>query len=43
MTTEVRQDDTKVPTTIDEIRATVKTRYGAAAQRVTEGATVGAS
>ena len=43
MTIEARHDDTKVPTTLDEIRATVKARYGAAAQRVTEGATVGAS
>src|SRR5690242_20104090 len=43
MTTEPPHDDTKVPATIEEIRATVKTRYGAAARRVAEGATVGAS
>jgi arsenite methyltransferase len=34
--------DTKVPTTLDEIRATVQARYGAAAQRVTDGTTAGA-
>src|SRR5512140_866985 len=28
----------KMPTTLDEIRATVKARYGAAAQQVTESA-----
>ena len=42
MTTQARHDDTQVPTTLEEIRATVKARYGAAAQRVTKGATVGA-
>src|SRR5215203_3948698 len=35
--------ETKVPTTIDEIRATVQARYGAAAQRVADGDTRGAS
>src|SRR5439155_9013774 len=35
--------DSKMPTTLDEIRATVQARYGAAAQRVVDGATVGAS
>jgi SAM-dependent methyltransferase len=34
---------TEVPTTLDEIRATVQARYGAAAQRVADGATTGAS
>jgi len=43
MTTEARRDETKVPTTLDEIRATVQARYGAAAQRVADGATTGAS
>src|SRR5688572_16152194 len=43
MTTEARQEETKVPATLEEIRATVRERYGAAAQRVAEGATVGAS
>ena len=33
----------KMPTTLEEIRATVQERYGAAAQRVTDGATAGAS
>ena len=33
----------KMPTTLEEIRATVQARYGAAAQRVADGATVGAS
>ena len=42
MTTD-RQDPTKVPETLEEIRATVRARYGAAAQRVADGATVGAS
>ena len=36
-------NDSKVPTTLDEIRATVQARYGAAAQRVADGATTGAS
>src|SRR5690349_9179343 len=31
-------DTTKVPTTLDEIRATVQSRYGATAQRVADGA-----
>ncbi|HEX4684773.1 MAG TPA: arsenite methyltransferase [Gemmatimonadaceae bacterium] len=35
--------DSKMPTTIDEIRATVQARYGAAAQRIADGATVAAS
>lgn len=33
---------TKVPTTLDEIRATVQARYGATAQRVADGALPGA-
>jgi SAM-dependent methyltransferase len=41
MTTEARENPTKVPTTLEEIRATVQARYGSAAQRVTEGATAG--
>jgi len=36
-------DATKVPTTLDEIRSTVQARYGAAAQRVADGATTGAA
>jgi arsenite methyltransferase len=32
-----------MPTTLDEIRATVQARYGQAAQRVADGATTGAS
>jgi len=32
-------DTTKVPPTLDDIRATVQARYGATAQRVTDGAT----
>jgi arsenite methyltransferase len=43
MTTELQQDPAKMPTTLEEIRTTVQARYGAAAQRVAEGATVGAS
>ena len=34
---------TTVPTTLDELRATVQARYGAAAQRVADGTTSGAS
>jgi ubiquinone/menaquinone biosynthesis C-methylase UbiE len=41
MTTEARENPSKVPTTLEEIRATVQARYGSAAQRVTEGATAG--
>ncbi|HEU4643245.1 MAG TPA: arsenic resistance N-acetyltransferase ArsN2 [Gemmatimonadaceae bacterium] len=37
MTTESKQDPTKVPTTLDEIRATVRSRYGATALRVVDG------
>jgi SAM-dependent methyltransferase len=33
----------KMPTTLEEIRATVQARYGAAAQRVADGATTGVS
>ena len=36
-------DAPKVPSTIEEIRATVQARYGAAAQRVADGATTGSS
>jgi len=43
MTTEARQEETKVPVTLEGIRATVRERYGAAAQRVAEGATAGTS
>jgi len=43
MTTKARQEETKVPVTLEGIRATVRERYGAAAQRVAEGATAGAS
>ncbi len=47
MTTIAAHDEvtapTKVPTTLDEIRATVQARYGATAQRVTDGVVVGAS
>jgi len=43
MTTKADEGSTKMPTTLEEIRATVQARYGAAAQRVAEGATVGAS
>jgi arsenite methyltransferase len=38
MSSTTRQDTTKVPTTLEEIRATVQARYGATAQRVTDGA-----
>jgi arsenite methyltransferase len=41
MTTEARENPTKVPTTLEEIRNTVQARYGTAAQRVTEGAMAG--
>jgi len=41
MSTATPNDATKVPTTLEEIRATVQARYGAAAQRVTDGATTG--
>jgi SAM-dependent methyltransferase len=37
------QRDNETPTTLEEIRATVRARYGAAAQRVADGATAGAS
>ncbi|MFL5581886.1 MAG: arsenite methyltransferase [Gemmatimonadaceae bacterium] len=38
MTTDARQDPTKVPTTLEEIRATVQARYGATAKSVADGA-----
>ena len=38
MTTDARQDPTKVPATLEEIRETVRARYGATAQRVADGA-----
>jgi SAM-dependent methyltransferase len=41
-TDRVASDD-RMPTTLEEIRATVQARYGAVAQRVADGATVGAS
>ena len=37
------QDPTKMPTTLEEIRATVASRYGAVAQKVADGATGGVS
>ncbi len=43
MTTETGQDQGRVPATLEGIRATVQARYGAAAQRVADGATTGAS
>jgi arsenite methyltransferase len=44
MTTETRQDSpTKVPPTLEEIRATVRARYGETAARVAAGETKGAS
>ncbi|MFI5238690.1 MAG: arsenite methyltransferase [Gemmatimonadales bacterium] len=47
MTTIATHDDVtsskKVPTTLEEIRATVQARYGATAQRVTDGAVVSAN
>jgi arsenite methyltransferase len=43
MTNDTRQDSTKVPATLEDIRATVQARYGAAAQRVANGAGVAAS
>ena len=42
MSTTATQDSAKSPMTLDEIRDTVRARYGAAAQRVTDGATQGA-
>jgi arsenite methyltransferase len=41
MTAAGEKDATKVPTTLDEIRATVQARYGEAAMRVGDGATAG--
>src|SRR5512147_970941 len=41
--TKIEQGTTRDLTTLETIRATVRERYGAAAQRVAEGATVGAS
>ena len=38
MSTTLPQDPMKVPTTLDEIRATVQARYGASAKAVAEGA-----
>jgi SAM-dependent methyltransferase len=43
MNAATREDTTKVPSTLEEIRATVAARYGAAAQRVTDGATTASS
>ncbi|MDP1890297.1 MAG: arsenite methyltransferase [Gemmatimonadaceae bacterium] len=43
MNTAAREDTTKVPSTLEEIRSTVQARYGAAAQRVTDGATTASS
>ena len=41
MTDESGEYSTTVPSTLDEIRATVRARYGAAAQRASDGATAG--
>jgi SAM-dependent methyltransferase len=41
MTAGANQDPSKVPTTLEEIRDTVRARYGSAAQRVNDGATAG--
>ncbi len=41
MNTATPNDATKGPSTLDEIRATVQARYGAAALRVVDGATTG--
>ena len=41
MTTGGNEDLSRVPATLDEIRATVRARYGTAAQRVNDGATAG--
>jgi len=43
MNAATREDTTKVPSTLDEIRATVAARYGAAAQRVADGAQTASS
>jgi len=43
MSTAAPEGTTKVPSTLDEIRATVAQRYGAAAQRVADGATTASS
>ena len=43
MSTAARETATKVPSTLEEIRTTVQARYGAAAQRVTDGATTASS
>ena len=42
MSADTRRDTAKVPTTLEEIRATVQARYGATALRVTEGPLPGA-
>ena len=42
MTMDANVDSTQVPTTLDDLRAGVQARYGAVAQRVTDGATAGA-
>ena len=42
MTAKAEPELTKAPTTLEGIRATVQARYGAAAQRVSKGATAGA-
>jgi len=41
MSAETRRDPSRVPTTLEEIRATVQARYGTAALRVNEGAAAG--
>ncbi|MFL5562648.1 MAG: arsenite methyltransferase [Gemmatimonadaceae bacterium] len=41
MTAGAKQDSSKVPPTLEEIRATVQARYGTAAQRVGAGAAAG--
>src|SRR5512141_3164992 len=43
MTTDTQQDHDEVSTTLEEIRAAVQARYGAAARRVADGAAASAS
>jgi len=43
MSSSMQESATPMPTTLDEIRATVQARYGAVAQRVAHGATTAAS
>ncbi|MFA6166109.1 MAG: arsenite methyltransferase [Gemmatimonadaceae bacterium] len=43
MSNAAREDTTKIPATLEGLRAKVAARYGAAAQRVTDGATTASS